>query len=202
MIINGRTYFKPSKEARVLSLLDSLAWDTGLSQQELGRRTHLSGAMANQYLKKMRNADFLRFEPVNGKSFRYVLTPEGEEERRRMFATYSSEIVCIYTALKDSIKKRMDVLREKGIRKISLFGASETCEVVLSAIGDGPFQVVAVLDNDPEKHGKLFHGHVVSPPHVLETVFCQAVVVTSFGQQREIYEQLATYDKNFEVVRL
>ena len=202
MIVNGRKYFKPSKEARFLSLLDSLAWDTGLSQQELGRRTHLSGAMANQYLKKMRDMDFIRFEPVNGKSFRYVLTPAGEEERRSMFATYSSEIVRIYTALKDSIKKRMDALWEKGTTKISLFGASETCEVVLSAIGDAPFQVVAVLDNDPEKHGQLFHGHVVSPPHVLETVLCQAVVVTSFGQQREIYEQLASYDKKFEVVKL
>jgi len=202
MIINGRTYFKPSKQARVLSLLDSLAWDTGLSQQELGRRTHLSGAMANQYLKKMREEDFVRFEPVNGKSFRYVLTPAGEEERRRMFARYSSEIVRIYTALKQSIKKRMDVLLKKGVTKISLFGASETCEVVLSAIGDSRFHVVAVVDNDPEKHGKLFHGHVISPPHVLETISCQVVVVTSFGRQREIYEQLASFHKDFEVVTL
>ncbi len=126
----------------------------------------------------------------------------GEEERRRMFTTYSSEIVRIYSELKRTIKERMDILHKKGVTKISLFGASETCEVVLSAIGDGPFQVVAVLDNDPEKHGKLFHGHVVSPPHVLESVSCQVVVVTSFGQQREIYEQLASYDKKFEVVKL
>lgn len=204
MIIQDREYVKPSKVARVLSILQALSMDSDLSQQELGQRSGLSGAMANQYLRELAGAGLIEYVPANGKSFRYLLTEEGEATRRKMFATYSGELVRLYSSLKQSILDKLAGLERRGVRKVVLFGASETCDVVLSAMRQSPFEVVAVVDNDPEKHGKLFHGQVIASPRILDDLRCQAVIVTSFGCQDEICSQLSPLSHNtgMEIVRL
>ncbi len=203
MLISEGTYLKPSKQTRMLAILDSLTHDCGLSQFELGKRLKLSGAMVNQYLKQLQTDGYVEFEPVNGKSYRYKLTPEGEAVRRRMFSDYSSETVRLYTTIKNFVLDKLRPLLESGKRRLALFGAAETCEVVLAAIRSSGFQVVVLLDNDARKHGAIHHGHVVSPPHVLEEVDCDAVVITSFGKQDEIFRQVEPFAtrRGFEIVR-
>ena len=190
MIIHDREYIKPSKAARVLSILQALSLDSDLSQLEIGHRSGLSGAMVNQYLRELSSQDLVRYVPANGKSFHYVLSEQGEAMRRKMFATFSGELVRLYSSLKLSIREKLLALERKGVRKVVLFGASETCEVLLSALRDSAFEVVAVLDNDPEKQGKRFHGQIIASPRILDGLACQAVIVTSFGHQDEIREQL------------
>lgn len=205
MFLVNKNYYRPSKDARRLAILDSLAQDGSVSQTELGRRANISGAMVNQYLKEMADDNLIAFERVNGKSFRYLLTADGEAKRRAMFSTFSSETVQIYTALKAAIAGKLASMRARGIVKLALFGASETCEVVLLALrAAGGFDVVALVDNDPVKAGKTLGGYVISPPVVLESIRPQAVVITSFGCQEEIYEQLTALRErhNLEIIRL
>ena len=203
MLITDGVYLKPSKNSRVLAILDTLSRDSSISQFELGRQLNLSGAMVNQYLKQLQSDGLVEFFPVNGKSYRYTLTNEGEQSRRKMFSDYSSETVRLYSTIKDFVLDKLQILDVEGKRRLALFGASETCEVVLSALRDSRFQVVTLLDNDSAKQGQIFNGHVVSAPHVLDQVDCDAVVITSFGKQGEIYEQLKPYSekRGFQIVR-
>lgn len=205
MFLLNKTYYRPSKAARYLAILDTLAQDSMVSQNELGRRANLSGAMVNQYLKEMADSELIQYEKVNGKSFRYLLTCQGEARRRTMFSNFSSETVQIYSALKAAIADKLTSLKAKGMTKLVLFGASETCEIVLQALrATGGFQVMALVDNDPAKAGKSLGGHVISPPVVLGSLRPQAVVITSFGCQDEIFDQLRTlYEQhNVEIIRL
>ena len=204
MLLADGKYIKPSKETRVLAILNSLSQDSALSQIELGKRLKLSGAMVNQYLRLLQEQNLIEYRPVNGKSYRYVLTSGGEKSRRQMFSDYSSETIRLYTNIKDFILSKLRRLERRGRKKIALFGASETCEVVLSALRDTAFMVVAVVDTGTEKHGMIFHGYVVSSPLVLEHVDCQSVVITSFGRQDEIYQQLqpVALKRGLEIVRL
>lgn len=204
MIIQDREYVKPSKVARVLSILQSLSTDSDLSQQELGHRSGLSGAMVNQYLRELSGAGLIEYVPANGKSFRYLLTEEGEAMRRKMFATFSSEIVRLYTAFKSAIMAKLQDLSRRGIRKVALFGASETCELALLAMRESNYDVVALVDNDPEKQGRIFHNQVISSPRILEEIHCEAIIVTTFGRQDEICDQIAPLAsrKHMEIVRL
>ncbi|WP_419786720.1 winged helix-turn-helix transcriptional regulator [Pseudodesulfovibrio sp.] len=203
MLITEGAYLKPSKSTRVLAILDALSRDSSLSQYELGRRLNLSGAMVNQYLKQMQSTGLVEFMPVNGKSYRYTLTDKGQQERREMFSSYSSETVRLYTNIKEFVLEKLAFLRKEGKFRLALFGASETCEVVLSALRGTDFKAIILLDNDKKKQGQIFNGHVVSAPHVLDQVDCDAVVITSFGKQTEIYEQLRPYSekRGFQIVR-
>ncbi|MDD4731641.1 MAG: winged helix-turn-helix transcriptional regulator [Desulfovibrio sp.] len=204
MLISHGTYLKPSKQMRVLSILDSLASDSNLSQYELGRRLRLSGAMVNQYLRTMQEQGLVCFKPRDGKSFTYELTDAGRDCRERMFAEYSCETVQLYTKIKQYVQQRLQELERRGLERLVLFGAAETCEVVLSALTGGDLQILALLDNDPRKQGRTFHGHVISHPALLEHMECDAVVITSFGRQQEIFEQLRPLSerKGIPIVRM
>lgn len=205
MFLVNKTYYRPSKAARYLAILDTLAQDSQVSQNELGRRANLSGAMVNQYLKEMAETNLIEFERVNGKSYRYLLTDEGEARRRTMFSSFSSETVQIYTALKAAIVHKLANLKSRSLVKLVLFGASETCEIVLQALrATGGFEVMALVDNDPAKAGKTLGGHVISPPVVLDSLRPQAVVITSYGCQEEIHGQLRELygQHNVEIIRL
>ena len=203
MLVYDGCYLKPSKDARVLAILEALSRDSGLSQYELGRRLKLSGAMVNQYLSKLQEEKLITFEPVNGKSFSYDLTEEGVATLRRMFLDYSSETIQFYSAVKSYIKEQLVPLAEVGKTRLVLFGASETCEVVLSALVDTDFQILAMCDNDRAKQGKMFHGHLICSPVMLEQMDPDAVVITSFGKSDEIYAQLKPLaeKRGFSVVR-
>ncbi|MCJ2164335.1 MULTISPECIES: winged helix-turn-helix transcriptional regulator [unclassified Pseudodesulfovibrio] len=203
MLITNGLYLKPSKSTRVLAILDALSRDSSSSQFELGRQLNLSGAMVNQYLKQLQGDGLVEFFPINGKSYHYTLTERGEQARRKMFSDYSSETVRLYSTIKEFVLDKLKHLNKEGKRRLALFGASETCEVVLSALRGTPFQVMILLDNDTKKQGQIFNGHVVSAPHVLDQVDCDAVVITSFGKQGEIFEQLKPYSekRGFQIVR-
>ncbi|MEF2144022.1 MAG: winged helix-turn-helix transcriptional regulator [Desulfovibrionaceae bacterium] len=204
MLISQGKYIKPSKDARILAILESLSRDSGLSQYELGKQLSLSGAMINQHLRTLQEQKLVTFQPVNGKSYRYELTESGKASRERMFAAYSSETIRLYTKVKRFIQERLSGLEVEGKHRLALFGASETCEVVLSALVECEHQIVALVDNDPQKHGCIFHGHVICSPVVLEQVELDAVVITSFGKQNEIYSQLLPLSerKGFDIVRI
>lgn len=204
MLISDGKYLKPSKDTRVLAILDSLAQNSGQSQYELGRRLNLSGAMINQYLRQLKRDELVEYLPVNGKSYKYVLTENGEMSRRRMFSDYSSETIRLYTTVKSYILEKLGPLEQEGLLRLALFGASETCEVVMSAIKDTGFKVLVLVDNDPAKHGKVFGGHPVTVPGVLEQLDVDAVVITSFGKQDEIHRQIKPLaeSRGFKVVRI
>ncbi len=183
-------YFAPSRDTWVLAILDALCHDSGLSQRDLARKLGVSGAVVNQHLRELQERGLIRFEARNGKSYRYIPTPDGQALRADMARDFSSEAIRIYAALKRQVGERLHGLARDNIERIALFGASETCEVALSVLAGLPIKVLAVVDNDLDKQGGLFHGYVVSPPHVLEMVDCQAVLITSFGRRDEIRQQL------------
>jgi DNA-binding MarR family transcriptional regulator len=204
MLILDNHYFKPTTKLRTLALLEAVASDGRMSQQDMACRTALSIAMVNQYIRGMESKGLLRCEPVNGKSYRYLLAEEGQRTRREYFGQYCAEIVQSYTTLKNMVQQQLSPLLERGLTRLVLYGASETCEVVLSSLTESGFTVVALVDSDPSKQGKMFRGHLVSPPEALDRLECDAVVITSFGRQEEIYRQLAQQPatQQLEIVRL
>lgn len=204
MIILDKKYLKPSKTSRILALLENLNSDPLLSQAELAQRCALSGAMVNKYLREIRDKGLLQVLPVNGKSFSYHLTDEGDQMRRLLLEEYSTELVQIYSALKIVIRDKIQNLRKDNQRRLVLFGASETCEIALSAIREIDVRVLALVDNDPAKHGQSFNGHIISAPVVLEQLTFDTVLITSFACQQQILAQISpvALKHNFNIARL
>ncbi len=199
MLLLERKFVKPTKKLRTLAVMESLVKDTTISQKALGKHVAMSGAMVNQYLRELSDQRLIRFVPVNGKSYDYRLTPDGEGLRREYFDDYCSEIVREYTALKSLVRGKVAALADKRLRRLVLFGASETCEVVLSALRGTDFRIMSLVDNDVNKQGQNFHGHYISPPSVISTLDFQAVIITSFGRREEIQAFITASFPNLNV---
>jgi predicted transcriptional regulator len=205
LITLEKRFLKPNKSSRVLALLENLKSSPELSQAELAQKCALSGAMVNKYLKELRDTKVLSIEPVNGKSYNYRLTEQGEQLRQRFLLEYSTELVQLYTALKAVIRNKIEQLQQQGHCRLVLFGASETCEIVLAAMRGLPqVRVLAVVDNDVQKQGQHFHGHIISPPMVLEQFSFDSVLITTFARQQEIVAQLqpVANKHHFNIARL
>ncbi|MFP4658320.1 MAG: winged helix-turn-helix transcriptional regulator, partial [Desulfonatronovibrionaceae bacterium] len=173
-------------------MLETLRLDSRINQSELGRRVGLSGAMVNSYIKQLQKEGLLRLEPVNGKSYAYLLTPKGEEARTEMFGEYGSEVIRIYASLKQKIRDGLERLKDSGAKRIVLFGASEICEAALFALQETTLCIIAVVDNDPGKQDQVIQGIVVSPPEIMCTIRFDAVLITSLAQHQAVKNQLAS----------
>ena len=204
MLQHEGRFLKPSQDKRTLSLLETLSEDSAISQSSLGERTGLSGAMVNKYLRDLQHQGLIEKRPINAKSYEYVLTRSGHDQRRELLGEYCAEVVRSYTALKTLVQGKLGRLEQAGKRRIILWGASETCEVTLSAIRHTGLTVLALVDSDPAKHGTLLAGHVILPPSVLRELDCDAVVITSFGKGGDIHAQLKPLAQahGLEVIRL
>lgn len=204
MLMPEGEFLRPTTQNRMLAILEALTDNAAISQSELGIRTGLSSAMVNGYLKQMREDGLVERRPLNAKSYEYLLTQSGRNVRREYFGEYCAEIVRSYTAIKRHVQDKLEKLAQEGKQRLVLWGASETCDIVLSALRETPLTVLALVDSNPAKHGTLLAGHAIFPPAVLTSMNCDAVVITSFGQAANIYEQLQPLanDYGLEVVRL
>jgi hypothetical protein len=184
------SFLSPNKKYRRLSVLMAIHDAPENSQHKIGRITHLSSSMVNNYIKEFQAEALIKISGRTNRTQRYHLTAEGHNALMSLLIAYSSEIVQLYGAAKHEVALRLDRLQEEGISKIALFGAAETAEVVHAALKNSPFTVVGIVDSDTKKHGKPFNGFVIQPAEILAKINVDAVVITSFARQEEIYARI------------
>ena len=191
MIVKEQTFFKPKKPTRVLTILESIENNPRVSQASLATKVGISAAMANGYIKDMLGRGLIRMTGDNRRKIQYFLTPEGRKLLSEMLRSYSTEVIQLYGAAKKSIEEKLKRFLKEGISRVALFGAAETCEVVLAAAEKLPLAVVAVVDNDKSKHNKCLGAMSISPPEALESIEFDAVIITSFAQQDAILKDVS-----------
>jgi FlaA1/EpsC-like NDP-sugar epimerase len=144
--------------------------------------------MVNNYIKCLKEEEVITVSGKTNRTQSYHLTASGQNELRESLLAYSSEIVRLYSAVKEEIAQILRGFYKEGIRTLVLFGVAETAEVVYAAIKESALVVIGVVDSDPTKQGKSFNGLIVEKPERLEQINPDAVVITSFGKQEEIHK--------------
>ena len=173
------------------------------SQHAIGLETHLSGSMVNNYIKMFKREGLLKVHGKTNRTQSYHLTDLGRKVLRKDFLTYSAEIVRLYGAVKSEISVILQEFHNDGVRTVALFGVAETAEVVHAAMKQTDLAIVGVVDSDPKKQGKHFNGLMIQAPEMLRQMHPDAVVITSFGRQEEIYESVKNLvQKGVKIKRL
>lgn len=70
------------------AVLDCLQRNNNLTQRDIARYTGLSVGGVNLLLKKMVRKGLVKLEKVNGRTLRYILTPQGLAEKTRLAYQY------------------------------------------------------------------------------------------------------------------
>ncbi len=181
------TFLTPSKRYRRLSVMLAIHNTPKISQHRMADLTHLSSSMVNNYIKELHKKDLITITGKTNRTRRYHLTPAGRQELISLLLSYSSEIIQLYTEAKRELAGRLHSMQKQGIQTVILFGASETAEVVLAAMKTTRLTLKGVVDSDPEKQGMALNGVTVQSPETLAEIQADAVLITSFGRQEEIY---------------
>jgi DNA-binding MarR family transcriptional regulator len=180
-------FLLPNKLYRRLSVLLAIRNKARISQHKIAELTHLSSSMVNNYMKELQTKGLITMNGKTNRTHSYHLTPVGQAELISLLLQYSSEIIQLYAAAKREVAERIKILCSEGIRKVALFGAAETAEVVHAAAKDLPLEIEAVVDSNPIKQGHRFNGLTIQPPEELKQKKVDAILITSFARQAEIH---------------
>ncbi len=183
-------FLNPTKKFRSLSILLAIHNDPKISQHKIGKSTNLSSSMVNNYMKMFQEKGLVKFKGKTNRTQSYYLTATGQNKLISSLLAYSAEIIQLYSSAKRALSSRLNSMYSEGIKKIIMFGAAETAEVVHAAMQETPLKAIAVLDSDTAKQGKPFNGFTIQKPEKLEGISADAVLITSFGKQKEIYRQI------------
>lgn len=183
-------YLLPTKDLRCLSLLMAIYENPANSQKAIGKITHLSSSMVNNYIKYFTDEGLVTVSGDTNRTKSYHVTEAGYELLTSSLLDYSAEIVQLYTSVKKEIVHILNGFYKEGIRNILLYGAAETAEIVYSAAKEAKLVVTGIVDNDEEKYQKPFNGFTIkSSDEIGENEF-DAIVIASFGKQEEIYQDI------------
>ncbi len=183
-------FLSPTKKFRRLSVLLAIHNAPQASQSKIAHATRLSSSMVNNYIKELKRDDLLIIAGNTNRTQSYHLTASGYRLLTDSLLAYSSEIVQIYGAVKREIGNLLNGFHKEGLKTIALFGAAETAEVVYAAVKDTPLVIVGIVDNDISKIGRPFNGFFIQPPEKLREINPDAVLITSYAKQEEIYKSI------------
>lgn len=196
-------FLTPTKESRLLSVLFSIHSEPDASQHKIAGNTHLSSSMVNNYIKWLKQEGFITVVGKTNRTQQYHLSESGRIVLRQSMLDYSAEIVRLYSNVKKEIAKILKGFYHEGIRTIVLFGVAETAEIVYAAVKRTSLTVIGVVDSDRAKQGESFNSLIISPPEAVMEMRPDAVVITSFGKQEEIYQRIKSIAGNrIEIKRL
>ena len=196
-------FLSPTKQSRLLSVLYSIYEEPEASQHRIAANTNLSSSMVNNYIKWLKHEELIIVIGKTNRTQQYHLTENGHIMLRQYLLDYSAEIVQLYGTAKNEIANILKKFYNESIRTIVLFGVAETAEIVYAAVKRTELVIIGVVDSDESKQRQIFNGLEIRPPKDIREIAPDAVVITSFGCQEEIYQQVRNIlDDNIKIRKL
>ena len=184
------TFSKPTTALRELLILSAIEENLSISQTVLADRAGIVSSMANNYIKDLVRRGLVSMEGETNRDKTYALTDEGRAFKQQLAMWYSIESIRSYQEIRGRFAARLRELADEGFRRIVLYGAAETGEIVLAAARRSPVEIVGVVDGDETKHRASFGGLTVFPPSEILVFRPDAVLITSFAHRHEIHEAI------------
>ncbi len=119
-------------EEKELLILEIIENNASVTQRDLSEKTGLSLGMVNLLLKKFVKKGIVKLERLDGKSFRYILTPEGFKEKSKKTIDYIKRYYNKTMIIKQNIER---VIRTYGKnRTYALFGNDKEMKEIIEGI--------------------------------------------------------------------
>jgi len=129
-------------------ILEELEKNSNITQRDLSEKTGLSLGMVNLLLKKFIKKGFVKLERLNGKSFRYILTPEGFKEKSKKTIEYMKIYYRRTLLIKQNIERIIQTYGRN--RTYVLFGKDKEMKEIIEGILK-ELRVKYITENDVEK---------------------------------------------------
>jgi DNA-binding MarR family transcriptional regulator len=187
----GNLFFlSPSSALRELLILLEIERNNQVTQRALAKRVGLTVATVNEYIKELERKSLIEVIGSARRRNKYLLTPKGKARRSNLLSTYLIETQRLYLAAKEEFRARLIGFYDLGVRRIVLYGVSPTAKIITDLAEEIGFEVIGIVDSDPEKHGVSFLGRIISSPSEIPRMNPEGIVITSLTHKDEIYNKI------------
>lgn len=200
---NNLNFLQSAPLMNELAILNILNESPRISQSDISKSVNLAASMVNNYIKKFVEQGYLRKQNVTNRDMQYLITDEGDKRRLFLLISYMSEVINLYKISKSEFEKRFRNIIGEGVKKVLFYGAGETGEVAIHAIKSFDIMIMGIVDDDVELLGKDFYGHKIVSYEEIEGLKPDAIIITSFNYQDEIYSRLERFiAKGIKILRI
>lgn len=196
-------FIAPTRELRELRILGEIAEGGAGSLRALAIRSLLGRTMVHKYIGEMESHGWIRVQGRSNRDYQYQITERGFDRLDELLLRASREVVQLYGLMKAEFRRRLRGHAQAGVRRVVLFGAAETAELVCAAAEGTGIEVVGVVDSDPSRQGRCLGALRVEPPRCVLAHEPDAVIITSHGHVGEMVEQMRHVEsQGVQVIRI
>ena len=184
-----RYYVHAVNDRLLLDLLGAIAENHGTTQRDLSARLGIALGLTNALIKRLARKGHIKIMPVSPRRVKYLLTPKGILEKRRLTYSYVQFSVGYYRDLRARLSALFDRLAAEGARRVAFYGAGEVAEIALICSHGTPLELVAIVDDRPA--GKTMLGRPVGSLPDLRGVALDALILTAPVPPERLTERFA-----------
>jgi DNA-binding MarR family transcriptional regulator len=173
-----------------LHVLRALDGAGHVPQRRVAQAVGVATSRVNRIIHSLVRAEYVEVADEAVRPFAYRITPSGREYLQELSYDHYSAVVGRYREVQERIRTRLRDLRTRGVKRVIFYGAGEVMEVAYPLAAEVELEVVAVVDDDPAKHGRRGGIEVVSPARLTDGA-PDAVVITTLRHRDQIRGRLA-----------
>ena len=186
-----QSLYLQSPKLNQLNILKEIAANARITQAELARRSSLSVAMVNNYMKDLCGTGLLEYHRKTTKSVTYHLTPSGTHQLEALQLELIDEMVDMFVAAKEQIRARIVSQAQAGVQRVILFGSGNLAQLAFHALELTGTKILGVCDDNPAAVGGDFCGREVLSPSQIRFLAPDAVIVADSLRAEEICRNLS-----------
>ncbi len=191
--MSAKNFFKPTiiyKEYMILNLIEK---DPNITQREISTAINIAVSMVNTYITEYEEKGYVIKESLSRKTIKYYLTDKGIERMKFLNIGYLSAAQNLYKSAKGETLLFLNKIIALGYQKVLFYGAGEVSEILFQTINDDhslPIEVVGVIDDLPEKQGKIIVNNIVTNNNAINKIDHDCIIIASYTNHDLIYRKL------------
>ena len=194
-------YFKPTMLYKEYMILDMVEKNPKITQREIATYLGVAVSMINDHLEVFEEKGLIKRKKYSTKTVEYFVTKKGTERRKVLNIGYLNATKELYFQAKENFEKFLASVKMKGFTNILLYGAGEVAEMLLHTVmtsKTNEVNVVAVVDDDPNKIGSKIGNYVIIPKESIREFDHDGILVSTYNRKDEIKEKLLKIDYPIE----
>lgn len=199
--MNDNTFFKPTILLKEYMILDMVEKNPKITQREMSKTIGIAVSMINLYLEEFEKKGLIKKKKYSTKTVEYLITKKGNEKKKVLNIGYLNSTKDLYFQAKENFEKFLAQVKDKGFTNILLYGAGEVAEMLIHTImtsKTNQVNVLAVIDDDPNKIGSKIGSYVIIPKESIRDFEHDGILVSTYNRKDEIKTKLLKIDYPIE----
>ena len=156
--------------------------------------TYIQNIVEEGLVKKVENEDATEI---------LVITEKGKSQLQQDHIDYQLDLLALEQSLGDYYYKKIGILKEKNIKSVALYGASDTAQSFLNYLINNGINIACILDDDESKHTNNYFGFPVISTEEVSLYTFDAIIITTVKFQDEIKSRInQSFGSKYKVIPL